>query len=101
MRIYQQYFTMIKSGVKTVEVRVAYSGMKAITVGTFICFNGDSNCVKKVKRVTFYKSFKEMMSKEDPKKINPYRTANEQLTDIRKIFPPEKEKIGVIVFELE
>lgn len=101
MRIYKQYFDMIKDGSKTVEIRVAYPSMKSITVGTIIRFNDDPSCVRRVKRVANYKSFGEMMSKEDPKTLNPHRTADEQLSDIRKIFPPDKERIGVIAFELE
>lgn len=101
MRIYKQYFDMIKNGSKTVEVRVAYSSMKSITVGTIILFNDDPGCARRVKRVTNYKSFTEMMSKENPKTLNPYCTAEEQLSDIRKIFPADKERLGVIAFELE
>lgn len=101
MRIYKQYFDMIKSGAKTVEIRVAYPSMKSITVGMIILFNNDSKCARRVKRVTTYKSFAEMMSNEDPKTLNPYRTAQEQLADIRKIFSPDKEKLGIIAFELE
>jgi len=101
MRIYKQYFNLIKDGSKTVEVRVAYQSMKSIVVGTIICFNNDPSCVRRVKRVTYYKSFSEMMSRENPKTLNPYRTAEEQLSDIRKIFPPDKEQLGVIAFELE
>lgn len=101
MRIYKQYFDMIKSGAKTVEIRVAYPSMKSITVGTVIFFNDDPNCARRVKRITIYKSFAEMMANEDPKTLNPYCTAHQQLADIRKIFSPDKEKIGVIAFELE
>ncbi len=101
MRIYKQYFDMIKDGSKTVEIRVAYPSMKSIAVGTIIRFNDDPNCARRVKRVANYKSFAEMMSKEDPKTLNPYRTADEQLADIRKIFPSDKERLGVIAFELE
>jgi len=57
-------------------------------------FSGELNDVAR------YKSFSEMMSKEEPKKINPYSSPEEQLREIRKIFPPEKEKLGVIAFEL-
>lgn len=101
MRIYKQYFNMIKDGSKSVEIRVAYPSMKSIVVGTIIRFNDDPNCIRRVKRVAFYKSFNEMMSKENPTKLNPHRTAEEQLSDIRKIFSSEKEKLGIIAFELE
>ena len=41
MRIYDRYFRLIKFGVKTIEVRVAYSSMQKIKVGDVIQFNND------------------------------------------------------------
>jgi ASC-1-like (ASCH) protein len=101
MRIYKQYFDLIKNGTKTIEVRVAYPSMKSITVGTVILFNDDPDCSCRVKRVAQYKTFDEMMAAEDPQKIHPTLSADEQLTDIKRIYPPEKEKLGVIIFEFE
>lgn len=101
IRIYKKYFDMIKDGSKTIEVRVAYPSMKSIRVGTIIWFNDDPNCKRRVKRVGSYASFHEMMKSEDPKKINPHDSAEQQLSDIGKIYPPHKEKLGVLIFELE
>ena len=101
MRIYKQYFDLIKNGSKTIEVRVAYPGMRSIAVGTLIAFNDDPDCTCRVKRVALYKSFDEVMATEDPTKIHPTLSADNQLADIKRIFPPEKEKLGVIIFELE
>lgn len=101
MLIYRQYFDLIKNGTKTIEVRVAYPSMKSITVGTLIAFNDDPDCTCRVKRVAQYKTFDDMMVAEDPVKIHPTLSADEQLADIKRIFPPEKEKLGVIVFEFE
>jgi ASC-1-like (ASCH) protein len=102
MRIYKEYFNLINSGSKTIEVRVAYSGMKKIAVGDIIRFeSGHAQCNCKVTRVTQYKSFNEMMATEDPKKINPTKSAQVQLADIKKIFPQDKERNGVLVFELK
>jgi len=100
MRIFRQYFDLIKSGRKTVEVRVGYSSMRSIRVGCYIRFNDDPQCECLVTRVTNYSSFAEMMSREDPQKINPGISAAQQLTDIRRIFSSEKEALGVIAFEL-
>jgi len=100
MRIYDRFYRLIESGEKTVEVRVAYSGMQNIHEGAVIRFtNGDRRCDRRVIRVSRYDSFAEMMHQEDPKKINPYQSAEVQLREIRRIFPPNKEAIGVIVFE--
>lgn len=101
IRIYKKYFDMIKDGSKTIEVRVAYPNMKSIRAGTVIWFNDDPNCKRRVKRVATYTSFREMMKSEDPKKINPNDSAEQQLSDIGKIYPPHKEKLGVLAFELE
>lgn len=101
MRIYREYFDMIKNNSKTIEIRVAYPSMQSIVAGTIIRFNNDPNCERRVKRVARYKTFREVMEKEDPKKINPAKSVEQQLADIRRIFPPRKEQFGVLVFELE
>jgi ASC-1-like (ASCH) protein len=102
MRIYKEYFDLINNGSKTIEVRVAYGGMKKIAVGDVIRFeSGHARCDRKVTRVAQYKSFDEMMSTENPKKINPTKSAQVQLADIKKIFPPHKEQLGVLIFELQ
>lgn len=101
LRIFRKYFDMIKSGVKTVEIRVAYPHLKKIKAGDVFCFNDDPLCRRRVKRVADYKTFQEMMNAEDPKKINPYDSAETQLADIRRIYPPNKERLGVRAFELE
>lgn len=102
MNIYERFFRMIQKGEKTIEVRVAYSGMKKIKPGTVIrfrCKNSFSDQL--VIRVGMYSSFEEMMRSEDFSKINPYLSVEDQLKEIRKIFPPNKEKIGVITFEVQ
>ena len=101
MRIYREYFNMIKDGLKTIEIRVAYPSMRSITPGTIILFNDDPSCERRVKRVSQYKTFREVMEREDPEKINPTKSAEQQLTDIRQIFSPDKEQLGILVFELE
>lgn len=102
MRIYQRFFVMIEDGRKTIEIRVAWSSMKRIQVGDTIRFLGKSStCDRLVTRVATYVSFAEMMAAEDPVKINPEKSADDQLAEIRQIFPPDKERKGVIAFEFE
>lgn len=102
LRIYQRFFIMIQDGRKTVEVRVAYPSMKRIKVGDTVRFIGrSSNCDRLVTRVVLYRDFSEMMAAEDPVKINPEKSASDQLEEIRGIFPPNKERLGVIAFEYE
>ena len=100
MRIYREYFDMLASGAKTIEIRVGYPSMRSIEVGDVIRFNNDPSCRCRVTRISIYGTFAEMMATEDPRKINPYKSAEEQLADIRSIFPPEKEALGVLAFEL-
>jgi len=101
MKIFRRYFDMIEKGEKTIEVRVGYARMRRIKEGdTIRFFTKGSSCDSKVIRVTEYSTFEEMMAAEEPAKINPHEDAESQLKAIRGIFPPEKEKLGVLVFEL-
>lgn len=100
--IYKRYFDLIASGEKTIEVRVAYSSMKRISTGQLLRFEcRDEECLTRVRRVANYRSFDEMFDREDAAKINPQSTREEQLAEIRKIFPPNKEALGVIAIEVE
>lgn len=101
MNIYRRFYDMIEKGEKTIEIRVGYSGMRKIKAGDTIRFlTKGKSCDRKVLRVTEYRTFDEMMKAENPKAINPHATAEEQLKEIKSIFPPSKEKLGVLVFEL-
>lgn len=95
MRIYRRFYNMIERDEKRIEVRVAYPSMRNIRAGDVI----NVSCDRIVTRVASYATFKEMMDSEDPTKINPHKSAVEQLDEIRQIFPPHKERIGVLVFE--
>jgi ASC-1-like (ASCH) protein len=100
--IYKRYFDLIASGEKTIEVRVAYSSMRRITSGQLLRFEcREEECVTRVKRVANYQSFDEMFDHEDAAKINPHAKRDVQLAEIRKIFPPHKEALGVIAIEVE
>ena len=101
MRIYKRFFIMLKEGTKTIEIRVAYPGMKKIKAGVVIRFNNDYSCRMLVIRVAKYENFDDMFQNEDAGKINPYQSVKEQLREIRQIFPTNKEKIGVIAFEMK
>jgi ASC-1-like (ASCH) protein len=102
MAIYKRYFDLIASGEKTVEVRVGYSSMRRIQPGQLIRFTcRDEACLTRVKRVSNYASFERMFELEDPALVNPTATRAQQLGDIRQIFPPEKEALGVIAIEIE
>lgn len=101
IQIYRKYFDMIASGKKTIEVRVGYSGMRRIKPGQLIRFAcQDDSCLRRVVRVTEYPTFDDLFKNEKPEKINSSASAEEQIREIRKIFPPEKERLGALAFEL-
>ncbi|MFF2546912.1 ASCH domain-containing protein [Kitasatospora sp. NPDC058063] len=101
MPIYRQYFDLIASGEKTVEVRVAYESMERIRVGGRINFTcRESSCLTRVTRIGKYRTFEEMFGTERVEAVNPHATEAEQLEAIRAIFPPHKEALGVLTFEI-
>lgn len=102
IQIYKQYFDLIADGSKTVEVRVAYDSLKRIKAGDLLNFTcRGEECLTRVKRVGRYRTFKEMFGTEDVKAVNPNATAAEQLRAVQAIFPPHKEALGVLTFEIE
>ena len=102
MPIYKRFFDMIAAGTKTIEVRVAYSSMRRIHPGQSLRFEcRDERCLTRVKRVSEYKSFVEMLDSEPLEAINPTITREDQLKELRRIFSPEKEALGVLAIEIE
>ncbi len=83
INIRRQYLKLITEGIKTVEVRVGYRSMRAIEPGHVLTFvSGDHRVPTTVRRVTEYRSV-------------------EELAVIRSIYPPEKERLGVLAIEIE
>jgi ASC-1-like (ASCH) protein len=87
MNLYRRYFDLVASGVKTIEVRVQYPNLRSLKAGDhirFIC--GRDDALTKVKRVTRYASFEEMLDTEGPEKVNPTSPRAQQLANIRRIY---------------
>lgn len=98
------YLRLIADGVKTVEVRVAYSSMRKIRPGQDLVFvSGGERLPTRVKDVREYTSFDEMLDREDPVAIGGElgESKDELLAAIRGIYPPEKERLGVLAIEIE
>jgi ASC-1-like (ASCH) protein len=97
MGIYRRYFDLIAAGRKTVEVRVNDARRRKITAGSLIRFRcqGDE-VLTRVTRVTRYASFAEMFDHEPVTAVNPLASRDEQLANIRQIYPPEREALGVL-----
>ena len=102
MGIYKRYFDLIATGRKTTEIRVNDSSRKKIKEGSLIRFRcqGDE-VLTRVARVARYTSFDEMFDHESVASVNPLATREEQLANIRQIYPPEREALGVVAIGIE
>jgi ASC-1-like (ASCH) protein len=104
INIRKEYLKLIIEGVKTVEVRVGYPRMRSIQPGQELTFvSGDQRVPTTVKRVTEYPSFEEMLGREDARSIGGDLGESREnlLAVIRNIYPPEKERLGVLAIEIE
>lgn len=52
-------------------------------------------------RIARYVSFDEMFDHESVASVNPHATRDEQLANIRQIYPPEREALGVVAIGIE
>ncbi|WP_328767871.1 ASCH domain-containing protein [Streptomyces sp. NBC_00286] len=104
LNLYRQYFDLVAAGTKTIEVRVKYPHLADLAAGDVIRFRikgTDETCEVKVKRVTEYPDFETLLDGEGPVNVNPTATRDQQLADIRAIYPPEKEALGALAIEIE
>ena len=102
MRVKYGFLELIRSGKKTLEVRVAYDSIRTIQPGERIRLESRADAqVIRVKQVRRYQSFEQMLSAEDPSRIVPGKAGPEVLALLKEIYPPEKEKLGVVVLDVE
>jgi ASC-1-like (ASCH) protein len=104
LNIRKPYLQLIANGIKTVEVRVGYARMRKIRPGQELTFvSGDERVKTHVTRVTEYPSFEAMLDREDPRAIGGQLGENRDdlLRVIRDIYPPEKERLGVLAIEID
>ncbi|MFE0021965.1 ASCH domain-containing protein [Amycolatopsis sp. NPDC059021] len=102
MGIYKRYFDLIATGRKTTEIRVNDSSRKKIKEGSLIRFRCQGDQVlTRVTRVARYDNFDEMFDHEAAVSVNPLATREEQLANIRQIYPPEREALGVVAIGIE
>lgn len=101
IRTKQRYLDFIKAGTKPLEVRVAYNTMKSIRVGERVRFaSRDDSQVVVIRDVRKYPSFSEMALVEDVGKIVPGQPPEEVISILKRIYPPEKERLGVVVLDV-
>ena len=102
IRLKRQFFIQMGEGLKLLEIRVAYANLKGIKAGDSVTFEcGHDRLIVKIKEVRRYNTFATMLEKEDPNLIVPGQTKQQVLNTCRAIYPPEKEALGVLVFEVE
>jgi ASC-1-like (ASCH) protein len=104
LNLYRHYFDLVAAGTKTIEVRVKYPRLADVAAGDIIRFQikgTDETCELKVKRVTEYANFEALLDGEGPANVNPTATREQQLNNIRAIYPPEKEALGALAIEIE
>lgn len=103
LNLYRQYFELVAVGRKTIEVRVKYPHLADLAAGDRIVFrikDTDETCEVTVLRVAEYASFEEMIDAEGPANVNPAAGREQQLANIRSIYGPEKEVLGVLAIEI-
>jgi len=102
LRSKQHYLDFIKSGKKTLEVRVGYEHIKTIKPGDKIRFFSFKETVDVIiKDVRRYSKLVEMIKREDYQKIIPECSKNEVLEKLQEIYPPKFEKLGIFVLEIQ
>lgn len=101
LRIQDPYLHMIAEGQKSLEIRVAYEHMRDIKAGNDIKLESDSHhLICSVADVRQYPSLEAMLQHENIEKALPGVSTGKALQQLRRIYPPEKERLGIIVLEL-
>ena len=102
MRVKNHLLQQIKSGRKRLEVRVGYDNIRRISVGDKIELLSQTNSqVVRVKSIRTYETLLSLGANEDLQLIVPDVPSNESLAFLARIYPPDKQKLGIYVFELE
>jgi len=101
MRVKRRFFNLIKSGTKTLEVRIRYRTIDRIQAGETISLVTHNESMRvKIKDARRYRSFEQMLRQEPWEKIAPESNSKEEvLSLLKQIYPYHKEKLGIVVFE--
>lgn len=102
LHVRREPFRLIRSGRKTLEVRVAYASVQSIQKDEWIQLVSHPHQLRVyVSDKRSYPTFKEMLATEPYRQIAPDHASSEAVLDIlTEIYPQHKENLGVIVLEL-
>ncbi|MEA3272824.1 MAG: ASCH domain-containing protein [Patescibacteria group bacterium] len=101
MRVKKRFFDFVVSGKKTLEVRVGYDTINRIQVGERIrLITHTENCIIQVRAIRHYDDFETALQCERYNYIVPDALSLEEVMLLLKnIYPPRKEKLGVVVLD--
>jgi ASC-1-like (ASCH) protein/ribosomal protein S18 acetylase RimI-like enzyme len=102
MRVKPRFINLIRSGRKPLEVRVGYDSINRIQVGERIKFvSHESTLDVRVNDIRRYPTIVQLIEKEPWAKIAPDLSSKEAVLQLlRNIYPPDKEKLGMVVLEI-
>jgi ASC-1-like (ASCH) protein len=100
LNLYRQDFALVAAGTETIEVRIEYPHLAVGDCIRFRIKGTDETCEVKVERVTEYPDFEALLDGEGPTDVNPTASRDEQLANIRAIYPSEKEAPGALAIRI-
>lgn len=102
MRVKPRFINLIRSGRKSLEVRVGYDNINRIQVGERIRFvSHESTLDVRVNSIRRYPSIAQLLNKEAWEKIAPDLSSKEAVFQLLKnIYPPERENLGMVALEI-
>lgn len=101
LRLKKRFLGLMKSGQKTLEVRVGYPNIRSITVGMDVAFlSREDRLIRTVREIRLYDGISDALEVEDYRKIIPGFDEVQVERTLREIYPPEKEAFGVVVFDV-
>ena len=98
LKIKEKYLRYLEKGDKKYEIRVGYPQIKLISISDVIDFRGSKF---KVTDILIFRNFNELFKNIDSNLIIPDMDMNSAIKVLRKIYPKNKEKLGIYVFRLE
>lgn len=104
MDLLGRYYRQVEAGRKTVEVRVGTPDKRAVAAGDTVVFH-DRDTGREVdvivQQITPYSSFEGVLTSEETERIDPDGQPGDLLADLRSIYPPDKEALGVLAFTFD